>query len=64
MGEGLYLDISRSLSEDDESDDDCCNNGNRNGHGHDKEHIRDNHVNATISRAKTFNYPVVEKYHL
>ena len=64
MVEGLYLDMSRSASEDDESDDDFCNNGNRDGHGHDKEHIRDNHVNATISRAKTSDSPVVEKYHI
>lgn len=47
MGEGLYLDISRSLSEDDESDDDCCNAGNRDGHGQDKEHIRDTHAHST-----------------
>ena len=63
MGEGLYLDISRSLSEDDESDDDCCNAGNRDGRGHDKEHIRDT-LALQPARAKTFNYPVVEKYHL
>ncbi len=64
MVEGLYLDMSRSASEDDESDDDCINDGNRDGHGHDKEHIRDNHAHSTISRAKTLNSPVVEKYHL
>jgi hypothetical protein len=65
MAEGLYLDMSQSAREGDESDDDCCNAGNKDCHRHNKEeHMCDTHVHSTSSRAKTLSYPVVEKYHL
>jgi hypothetical protein len=59
MVEGLYLDMSQSVSEDDRSGNSCCGAG-----GHDKEHMRDIRVHSNSSRPNTSNYSVVEKYHL